>query len=317
MRIRFGYVAMALGIPQGSPNKTITVGNLSKIAHPADQLSKLSRLVRENLSTQLRVLRYNVAHDIEVFRITSKLIPLATHPVTNGWDYCKEFRCELIEIGEFILKRGLRVSAHPDHYTVLNSPEPSVLEVALADLRYHANIFDAMGLGVEAKLVLHVGGLYKDKAQSLARFRIEFGRLPDKVRKRIIIENDDKSYTARDVLALCDQLAAPMVLDVHHHSCCNNGTILADILPAIFATWDEMTPKIHFSSPKGKKNDRAHSDYINIDEFVAFLAIAKQCNRDFDVMVEAKQKDLSVFALMEELKKVHGVTIINQATIEY
>ena len=317
MRIRFGYVAMALGISQGSPNKTITVSNLSKIANPADQFSKLRRLVQENLSTQLRVLRYNIAHDIEVFRFTSKLVPLATHPMTAGWDYCKEFRSELAKIGELVRQRQLRVSAHPDHFTILNSPESSVVEAALADLHYHANLFDAMGLGADAKLVLHVGGLYKDKPQSLNRFKREFQRLPDKIRERIIIENDDKSYTARDVLTLCRQLKAPMVLDVHHHSCCNDDTNVADILPAIFATWGGATPKIHFSSPKGNGNIRAHADYIKIDEFAAFLEIAKQCNQDFDVMVEAKQKDLSLLALIEELKKVSGVTIINQAAIEY
>jgi UV DNA damage endonuclease len=317
MRIRFGYVAIALGIHQGSPNKTTTVLNLNKIENKADQLSKLSRLAQENLATQLRVLRYNVAHNIEVFRITSNLIPLATHPITRGWDYCEEFRGELLVIGDIVKKYGLRISAHPDHFTILNTPEDSVLEAALADLRYHDNLFDAMGLGSEAKLVLHVGGLYKDKLQSLNRFKASFYQLPDKVRERIIIENDDKSYTAKDVLTLCQEVKAPMVLDVHHHNCCNEGTNLEDIMPAIFATWRDMTPKIHFSSPKASTNVRAHADYIDIDEFLKFLKIAKRCKQDFDVMIEAKQKDVALFALMEELYKIPGVNRSNKAEIVY
>jgi len=317
MRIRLGYVAISLSLPQGSPNKTTTLFNLNKIENKVDQLSKLSRLARENLATQLRVLCYNVAHNIEMFRITSHLIPLATHPITRGWDYCEEFREELFAIGDIVKKHSLRISAHPDHFTILNSPVDSVVEAAIADLHYHDKLFDAMGLGAVAKLVLHVGGVYKDKPQSLRRFVAAFHQLPDGLRERIIIENDDKSYAAEEVLALCQEIKAPMVLDVHHHNCCNVGTGLFTLLPAIFATWGTTIPKIHFSSPKCGKNIRAHADYINIDEFVAFLAVAKECNQDFDVMIEAKQKDLALFALMKELQKIPKARIINEAAIEY
>lgn len=317
MRIRFGYVAMALGIPEGSPNKTVTASNLNKLADPFDRFSKLTRLIKANLSTQLRVLYYNLAHDIKVFRFTSKLVPLATHSITYGWNYSEEFQHELAEIGTLIKKEGIRVSAHPDHFAILNSKEQNVLEATLSDLCYHVNLFDVMGLGVEAKLVLHVGGVYQDKLQALLRFKSEFSKLPSRIKDRIIIENDDRSYNANEVLSLCEELKVPMVLDVHHHSCCNDGTALTDILPAIFATWGSMIPKIHVSSPKGTKNARAHADYINVDEFVGFLDIAKQYNQDFDVMIEAKQKDLALLSLMKELKDVEGVTIINQGAIEY
>ncbi len=317
MRIRFGYVAISLGIPQGSPNKTTTLLNLNKIKDRADQLSKLSRLARENVDTQLRVLRYNVAHNIKIFRITSHLIPLATHPITREWDYCEEYREEFCAIGDIVKKYELRISAHPDHFTILNSPVGSVMETALADLRYHNNLFCAMGLGSESKLVLHVGGVYKDKSQSLNRFIAAFQQLPDELRERIIIENDDKSYNAKEVLALCQQVNTPMVLDVHHHICCNDGTSLCTFLPAIFATWGSAIPKIHFSSPKCGTNIRAHADYINIDEFMDFLAAAREWNQDFDIMIEAKQKDLALFALMKELQKIPKVKIVNEAAIEY
>lgn len=318
MRIRFGYVAISLGTPQGSPNKTTTILNLTKIPQKVDQLSKLSHLAEANLAAQLRVLRYNVAHNIKVFRFTSHLIPLATHPITREWDYCEEFRGELSVIGEIIKKEELRVSAHPDHFTILNSPVDSVVEAALVDLRYHDLLFDAMGLGNQAKLVLHVGGLYKNKPQSLNRFKVVFNSLPKRIQERIIIENDDKSYTANDVLTLCQEIGAPMVLDVHHHNCCNDGTSLPTILPVIFATWGKVIPKIHFSSPKGgTANVRAHADHIDIDEFMTFLTLAKECDQDFDVMIEAKQKDIALFALMEDLKKVPKVNVINEATIEF
>lgn len=318
MIIRFGYVAMALQIPEGSPNKTITVTNLLKIPQQEDRLNRLRRLVKVNLENQLRVLKYNKGNEIYVFRFTSKLIPLATHEIAEGWDYLEEFRQQLLEIGSYIKDSKMRVSAHPDHFTLLNSPKAEVITASLKDLEYYADLFDAMGLGSEAKLVLHVGGLYKDKELSLKRFKDNFALLPGNIKHRLIIENDDKSYNAADVLKLCSQLELPMVLDVHHHVCCNNGKSLSELLPAIFATWRELPPKIHFSSPKDAKNIRAHADYINIRDFTKFLKTAKECcDKDLDVMIEAKQKDKALHALMKELAAIPDVRAVGQAAIEY
>ncbi|MEN6566991.1 MAG: UV DNA damage repair endonuclease UvsE [Veillonellales bacterium] len=317
MMIRFGYVAMALNILQGSPNKTMTVAGLSKISEQQDRLTRLRRIVRENLTTQMRVLRYNAAHDIHVFRFTSKLIPLATHPSVSGWNYREEFQTELAEIGEFVREHGMRVSSHPDHFTVLNSPEPKVVEAAKGDLAYHAGIFDAMGLGAEAKLVIHVGGVYQNKELALERFKESFSGLSPEMQNRLMLENDDKSYSAADVLGLCRQLGRPMVLDVHHHSCYNTGETLEEMLPEIFATWRDMMPKIHVSSSKSAGSFRSHADYIHAEEFVAFLHKAKPFGADFDVMIEAKQKDKAMFQLLADLRQVPGVNFIDQATIEY
>lgn len=318
MVIRFGYVAIALEIPEGSPNKTVTATNLLKLSDSDDRISRLRRLTRTNIENQLRVLRYNRGHQIHVFRFTSKLVPLATHPISSGWDYFKEFSTELEELGAYIKENNMRVSAHPDHFSLLNSPKDEVIAASLTDLNYHAGLFDTMGLGDEAKLVLHVGGLYKDKEQALERFRRNFQALPDNIKNRIILENDDKSYTAKDVLNLCRELNIPMVLDVHHHECCNDGQDIRELLPGIFATWSDMPPKIHFSSPKDAKNIRAHADYIKAEDFIKFLDIAKEIgNADFDVMIEAKQKDRALHTLMKDLENVPGVKILEQAAIEY
>ena len=318
MRIRFGYVAMALNIMEGSPNKTVTVTNLQKIANPEDRIHRLRRLTRENLDNQLRVFKYNSAYDIHVFRFTSKLIPLATHSEAAGWDFIGEFEAELAGIGDYVRTREMRVSAHPDHFTLLNSPDEKVVAASIANLTYNARLFDAMGFGAEAKLVIHIGGAYKAKEQAVDRFRENYSRLPDNIRSRIAIENDDKTYTAADVLALCQQLGTPMVLDVHHHNCCHEEhQDLAGLWPAIAATWKDSIPKIHMSSPKEGKNARAHADYIAVSEFKAFLDQAKGLDRDFDVMLEAKQKDMALHKLMTELEDIAGVIRIDQATIEY
>ncbi len=316
MRVRFGYVAIALNIVEGSPNKTVTVKTLEKIDSPEGRLNRLRRLAKENLVNTLRILRYNSAHSIYVYRFTSKTIPLATHPLVTDWNYIQEFTTEWREIGEYVKAHNMRVSAHPDHYTLLNSPKEEVLSASLKDLEYHVNMLEAMGLPTAPQLVLHIGGVYKDKTNSLDRFVTNFNRLPDHIRLRLMLENDDKVYTAAEVLSLCQQLNAPMVLDIHHHACVNNGENLAEIWPAVCRTWKNTIPKIHISSPKNTKDFRSHADTVNPSDFLPFLAMTKEFGQDFDVMIEAKNKDQALFSLLDQLENVPGIKRVEQAVIE-
>lgn len=316
MQVRFGYVAIALNIAQGSPNKTVTVKNLEKIADPKERINKLRRLTYENLANTLRILRYNYAHAIAVYRLTSKLVPLATHPIAAGWCFQDEFATEWQEIGNYVKNHNLRISAHPDHYTLLNSPKADVLSAALQDLDYHVTMLEAMNLPSEPQLVIHVGGLYKEKASALARFIAQFMQLPDRIRLRLMLENDDKIYTAADVLRLCQTVGCPMVLDIHHHSCNNSGEDLADLWPTIIKTWNNTIPKIHVSSPKSNTQMRNHADNIRLSDILPFLLFAKELQQDFDVMIEAKNKDQALFLLMDELEQIPGIKRIAPAVIE-
>lgn len=317
MRVRFGYVAIALNVPQGSPNKTITVKTIEKIADHTSRNNRLRLILEENLHTTLRILRYNAAHDIHVYRLTSKTVPLATHPITAGWNYIEEFQDEWREIGDMIKKHNMRISTHPDHYTLLNSQKSEVLESALRDLDYHVSLFEALGLFPAPQLVLHIGGLYNNKQASIDRFINTFNQLPDGIRLRLMLENDDKSYGAMDVLTLCQTLNCPMILDIHHHMCNNNSEDLAHLWPDIVNTWGNNVPKIHVSSPRNSKDFRSHADRVAVEDFLPFLKIAKELHRDFDVMIEAKQKDLAMFHLLDDLEKIPGITRIGNATIEY
>lgn len=319
MRFRLGYVAMTLHLVDCSPSGTVTATTLNKFTDWDAKLYRLRKVAKRNLDNTLRILRYNQAYNIKVYRFTSKLIPLATHPDTLGWDYIHDFREQFKEIGDFIKENDFRVSAHPDHFTLINSTSPKVQEASLRDLDYHVKVFEAMGLQeYRYKLVLHVGGLYKDKESSILRFKENFLKLPDRIRKRIILENDDKSFTAADVLEMCKELSIPMVMDIHHHNCVNNGERLEDLLPEVFATWrgEYFGPKIHFSSPKSPEDFRSHAADIDFGEFTAFLGIANKVGVDFDVMLEAKNKDAALFRLSEQLERQPEIFRINEAEFE-
>lgn len=319
MRIRLGYVAMTLNLEKCSPSGTVTATAFGKLTDEEAKLYRLRKITRENLQNTLRILKYNKAMDISVYRFTSKLVPLATHPMIEHWDYVADFKKEFREIGDFVKENNFRVSAHPDHFTLINSPNEKVIEESIKDLDYHVKIFEAMGLeDYSYKLVLHIGGLYKDKKTSIERFKDNYAKLPDRIRKRIMLENDDKSYTAYDVLEICRTLDAPMVMDIHHHSCVNNGEPLEGLLEGAFDTWnnEKLKPKIHFSSPKSEKQYRNHADFIDPTDFKEFLDTAARLGRDFDVMLEAKSKDSALLKLSEELKEIGGIRSISNSEFE-
>jgi UV DNA damage endonuclease len=319
MRIRLGYVAIALNVKECSPSRTVTVSNLSRIEDPEARIIKLRGIARENLVNTLRILRYNAASDIKVYRMTSKLIPLATHPAAEGWGYAEDLKEEFEAIGRFINDNDMRVSSHPDHFTLLNSPREDVHIASLKDLYYHERVFDAMGLDRTAKMVLHVGGVYESKELSVRRFMENYEKLDESLRSRIILENDDKIYNAADVLHICTACRLPMVLDVHHDRCNRADMDVGEILGSIFDTWEGqgIPPKVHLSSPKDESHIRSHADYINMEDFLRFLNKAQKIGRDFDIMIEAKQKDLALIRLMEDARSIDGIEVINGGEIRY
>jgi UV DNA damage endonuclease len=319
MIFRLGFVAMTMDLEDCSPSGTVTFATYKRLGDENARRIRLERVSKCNINNTLRILKNCLALDIKVYRLTSKLIPLATHNELEGWDYVSPFREDFMKLGQFIRSNNFRVSAHPDHFTILNSVRPEVLDSSIRDLDYHVKLFEALGLDdFSYKLVLHVGGLYGDKEKSIPRFKENFLKLPDRISKRIILENDDKSYTAADVLEICRELKTPMVLDVHHHKCVNNGEDLEALLPEIFNTWNREPdpPKVHYSSPKSEKEFRSHADYVDIQEFLEFLESAKKTDRDIDIMLEAKMKDRALQKLSLELAGIKGIIQLDKAAFK-
>lgn len=317
MKINFGYVAISMKLKEASPNRTTTLKNLEKMDRSIWN-SKVEALSRQNIINIIRVLRYNKAYGIKLYRFTSKIIPLATHPEFEDWDWRNILKTDFEELGRVVKETGIRVSTHPDHFVLLNSPKKEVLDNSIKDLDYHCTMFELMGLGPEYKIVLHIGGMYKNKEDSIKRFYEGFSQLSDRIKSRIILENDDKLYTMEDVLNICKTLNIPMVLDIHHDICNPSSVKVKELIGDVFNTWkgEIFPPKIHLSSPKSPKEIRSHHDYINPDEFVAFLKEIIGLTSDFDVMIEAKMKDMALIKLMEDMSKYDFIKKIGDASIE-
>lgn len=317
MIIRLGYVAIALNLGKVTSSSTLTYTRYLKL-NKEDRLKKLKEVTYSNIEALEKILRYNIDNSIHFYRMTSNFIPLATHPDVM-WDYLKYFKKDLEYIGKLIKDNNLRVDTHPDQFNVINSDRESVVENTLRTLNMQVDLFEAMNYE-QGKLVIHIGGAEGGKDIALDRFINNLKNFPKRITDRLILENDDKTFNAKEVLQICERTNLPMVFDIHHHNCNNCEEDIKSLLPQIFKTWEdeELVPKIHFSSPREFEKDRKHADYIDANRFLEFIYKAKESvNKDFDIMIEAKKKDIALNILVKDLKKLtKDIKFIDSATLD-
>ncbi|RBW68679.1 UV DNA damage repair endonuclease UvsE [Bacillus taeanensis] len=308
MLVRFGYVSHALSLWEASPARNVTFTQWKKLTKE-ERKEKLHGAAERNLKSTIRALHYNIAHEIPLYRMSSSLIPLATHPEVM-WDYRTPFQELFQEIGALVKKHNLRVSFHPSQFTLFTSDKTHVTENAVKDMTYHYEMLEAMGLEKEAIINIHVGGAYGDKEKAIARFYKNLETLSNDIRKRMTLENDDKTYTAEETLHICEKTKIPMVFDYHHHEANISAVSYEELLPRIFNTWETvgLTPKVHLSSPKSESAFRHHAEHVSLEFAMPFFEALKKRGQNIDVMIEAKQKDRAMLQLVEELGKKRGFT---------
>lgn len=282
--MNIGYACLTVGIP-GIKQRTCTM----KKAAPSVFLS----LIQSNLETLDKILDYNIQNGIKLFRISSDIIPFGSHTI-NKVKWWEIFNDKLNDISRKAISNGVRLSMHPGQYTVLNSPDKAVVERAVEDLRYHARLLDAMGLGKEHKIVLHIGGTYGDKTSALKRFIQQYRCLDENIRQRLVIENDDRQYTIFDVLSIGESEGIPVVFDnLHHQVNPDNTCSVIEWIDACANTWksEDGPQKLHYSQQDFSKRPGSHSATLDVGEFLQFYTDIR--NRDVDIMVEVKDKNLS------------------------
>lgn len=311
MKVRLGYVALSKALDDVTTSSTITYTNYINKNY---NTSKLLEITKNNLDSLYEIIKYNVKNNFHFYRLTSKLVPLATHDKVD-FDYITPFLDKYKKIGKLINDNNIRVDTHPDQYAVLNSMDSKIVKNTVEILEYHYKIMDAIGIK-DKIIILHVGSSACGKKASITRFINNFNKLPDHIKKCIAVENDDKVYNIKDVLELCHKINVPMVLDYHHFICNNEKEDINDYLKEIIDTWDGKLPKMHFSSPKSKlkKEFRSHSDYINKECFIKFINILKKQDKDIDIMIEAKAKDDAVSRLVRCLKYETNYKFLDETT---
>ena len=255
------------------------------------------------------MVRWNDKYGIKFMRLSSEMFPFASHD-EYGYQLQPFAEDTLREVGEVIAQLGHRVTTHPGQFTQLGSPRKQVIDNAIRDLEYHDEMLSLLKLppqqNRDAVMIMHLGGAYGDKPAAIARFKENYARLPQSVKNRLVLENDDVVWSVHELLPLCQELNIPFVLDFHHHNIIFDETQIRegtkdimDLFPAIVETWTKkgITPKMHYSEscPPAitRTARRKHSPRV---------MTLPPCPDTMDLMIEAKDKEQAVFELMRTFK---------------
>tara|TARA_B100000700_G_C15028578_1_gene849446 strand:+ start:1713 stop:2582 length:870 start_codon:yes stop_codon:yes gene_type:complete len=282
MKIGYPCINRSIGC---SSNKKFRLVNFTE--------EKFNETVTNNLNCLNKIIDYNVEHNMLFLRISSETIPFASHEICN-LDWKKRFKNELENIGMKLKEKKFRVSMHPGQFTLLNSPNKKIVEKSLAELEYHADFLNAMGLDNTAKIQIHVGGVYGDKDSAIKRFICTFGIASNKIKSRLAIENDDYHYSVKDCLRINKETKIPIILDNLHLECLNDGEELIEAYDMIKTTWSEEDgiPMLDYSSQEKDARIGKHTEHLDPDHFKKFIDIMH--NQEFDLMFEIKDKERSV-----------------------
>ena len=307
---RMGYacINMQLSYPQQYGNqpkgvKRITTGrSMIKRTFESKGIEYASEVGLKNTKDLFKIIKWNNENGFDFFRITSNLFP-----------WCSEYKLEdmpdhweivsiLGECGKYVEDNDMRITCHPGPFNVLTSPHEHVVENCINDLTTHGEVFDMMGLSRTPynKINIHIGGVYGDKISAMERFCTNFERLPNSVKSRLTVENDDKAsmYSVKDLYdGVYSVIGIPIVFDYHHHRFNTGDLTEQQALELAISTWGDIVPVVHYSESRNieQKDDKirpqAHSDYV-------YDYIDTYDNR-VDIMVEAKHKELAVLKYKE------------------
>jgi UV DNA damage endonuclease len=287
MRIGYPCINRSIGC---TPSKTFRLASYSD--------ERLQQTIEANLACLEKILGYNTLHGLLFFRITSDLVPFASHPICR-FSWQELFIPAFEKIGNYIRDHQFRISFHPDQFVLINSPVTDVVDRSISELMYHVELLELMGLDARSKIQIHVGGIYGNKTASIERFVRAYEGLDKRIRSHLVIENDDRLYSATDCISISKITGIPVVFDIFHHSINNNGDELEDILDPIAKTWrrNDGIPMMDYSSQQSGRRAGAHAEHIDTGDFKRVLLEIQAM--DPDIMIEIKDKEKSALVALE------------------
>ena len=295
-----GYACINMTLGSQKPRIT-TNRSMIKKTFKERGISYASELGLQNCRDLIEIIKWNHKNGINFFRLSSDLFPWASEYNLKDLPHYTRIKTLLAGAGHLAQKYGQRITSHPGPFNVLVSPREHVVENTITDLTTHGEVFDLLGLSRTPynKLNIHCNGVYGDKISAMDRFCKNFERLPESVRTRLTVENDDKGsmYSVKDLMYIHERIGIPIVFDYHHHKFCTGGLTEEEALRLAVSTWGDIKPVVHYSESKSlhENNDKikpqAHSDYIS--------SLPNTYGLDVDVMLEAKAKELSILEYIQ------------------
>ena len=311
-KIGYACINMQLSYPTKYGNKPrgtepITT-NRSMIRRTFDEkgLDYASELGLKNVKDLNSLIQWNIMNGYDFFRMSSDMMPWKTEYDWDDLKHITEIKMYLHSAGTMADTHGVRLTTHPGPFNVLVSPKENVVENTIKDLTIHGDIMDMMNLSRTPynKINIHCNGVYGDKQSAMDRFCSNFERLPDSVKTRLTVENDDKAsmYSVKDLYeGIHKRIGIPIVFDYHHHKFCTGDMTEQEALELAISTWGDIKPVVHYSESRSIEQlnesikPQAHSDYV--------LDYIDTYGHEVDIMVEAKHKELAV----NKYKELHNV----------
>ena len=301
---RMGYACINMELSNQKP-KIYTGRSMIKRTFKAKGIKYASELGLQNTKDLFEIIKWNNENGFDFFRITSNLFPWCSEYELSDMPDYKEICDVLSDVGKYVDNNRMRITSHPGPFNVLTSPHPHVVDNCIKDLSIHGEVFDLMNLSRTPynKINIHIGGAYGDKKSAMERFCKNFERLPNSVKSRLTVENDDKAtmYSVVDLYeGVYKVIGIPIVFDYHHHKFCTGGLSEEDALEVAISTWGDIIPVVHYSESRSKEYEddkirpQAHSDYV--------YDYINTYNNEVDIMVEAKAKELAVL----KYKEIHN-----------
>ena len=308
MNLGYACINMQLSYPTKYGDKPkgtepITTGRgMIKRTFESKGVDYASEITLANVKDLHNIMAWNVLNGHNFYRMTSGLAPWKTEYEWDDLKDIKEIKQWLRSAGTMANTHGVRVTSHPGPFNVLVSPNENVVENTFKDLIMHGDVFDFMGLSRTHynKINIHCNGVYGDKQSAMDRFCKNFERLPDSVKSRLTVENDDKAsmYSVKDLMYIHGRIGIPIVFDYHHHKFCTGDLSEQQALELAMSTWpDDIVPVVHYSESKAEHQldesirPQAHSDLIN--------KLPDTYGNIVDIMVEAKHKELAIREFMK------------------
>lgn len=266
-------------------------------------VEKAKTLAIQNVKDIVKLIEWNRDNNIRCLRLSSDIFPRFTDPEVEKYtiDFARD---ELKKAGDLSNKLGHRIVMHPGQYNQVGAQSEEVFKSTVEDLSHHADILDAMGIDDNGVIIVHGGGVYGNKKETIKRWIKQYKTLPDKVKKRLVLENCERQYTTRDCLNISKKCGIPVVLDFHHYECTSllypdkKQEYIADMAPEIIKTWGSRRVLMHVSE-QGEGRIGHHSDYVEKipDELLSILE--DNPSLVIDLEVEAKMKEQAIMRLYE------------------
>lgn len=258
----------------------------------------------QNLKDLYRILHWNNEHNIKLFRLSSDMFSWGdTYGIHRLPNYEKLQAIGKL-IGEYTRANDMRLSLHPGQFCCLASPSEDIIVKSIQSLNFEGSIMDLLQQPRDhrAKINIHLGGTYGDKFGVYDRFLKAYDLLDESAKSRLTVENDDKEsmYTTKELYDnIFKPSGIPIVFDFHHHSIHNDGMPEREALEMALSTWHGIRPTAHYSESALLERPNVK---IQAHSFLIYSQI-QSYGHQFDVMVEAKGKELAVLGHRER----HGL----------